>query len=291
VTEWNAKEYSRQSSLQQAMAAEVLALLVLQGNERVLDVGCGNGKITAEIAARVPNGSVLGVDASRDMIAFATSHFGPALGPNLRFAEADIRRLPFHDEFDLVVSFNALHWVPEQDTALRSVRSALRSDGRAVLRLVPAGQRKSIEDVIEDVRRSPWWSAHFQGFHQPYVHLTPGQYAARAERCGFRVLRIDTEERAWDFQTREAFLAFSEVTMVEWTRHLPELERPAFICDVLDRYRSVAADRPGEENTFKFYQMDAFLAAGPAKGGSEAGNQQAEGSGREGVNKRARQSS
>jgi trans-aconitate methyltransferase len=273
MTEWNAKEYARQSGLQQAMAAEVLALLVLQGNERVLDVGCGNGKITAEIAARVPNGSVLGADPSRDMITFAASHFGPALRPNLRFAEADVRRLPFRDEFDLVVSFNALHWVPEQDAALRSIRSALRSEGRAVLRLVPAGPRKSIEDVIEDVRRSPRWSDHFQGFHQPYVHLTPGQYAALAEGCGFRVLRLDTEERAWDFQTREAFLAFSEVTMVEWTRRLPEPERQAFIVDVLDRYRSVAAERPGDENTFKFYQMDVFLAARPETGECETGKQ------------------
>src|SRR5690349_9103850 len=99
MTEWNADEYARQSSLQQAMASEVLARLDLQGTERVLDVGCGNGKITAEIAARVPRGSVVGVDPSREMIAFASNHFSPALRPNLRFVEADVRYLPFHDEF------------------------------------------------------------------------------------------------------------------------------------------------------------------------------------------------
>lgn len=269
MTEWNANEYARQSSLQQAMASEVLARLDLQGTERVLDIGCGNGKITAEIAARVPRGSVLGVDPSRDMIAFASSHFGSASRPNLRFAEADVRRLSFHDEFDLVVSFNALHWVPEQDAALRSIRSALKSEGRAVLRLVPAGQRKSLEDVIEDVRQLPKWSDYFQGFHKPYVHLTPEQYAALAERNGFRVLDLHTEEKGWDFKTREAFLAFCQVTLVEWTRLLPEGERSTFILDVLDRYRPVAADRPGEENTFKFYQMNVLLA--PSPGGTERG--------------------
>jgi trans-aconitate methyltransferase len=265
MTEWNADEYARQSSLQQAMANEVLARLDLQGTERVLDVGCGNGRITAEIAARVPRGSVVGVDPSRDMIAFASSHFGPALRPNLRFAEADVRRLPFRDEFDLVVSFNALHWVPEQDAALRSIRSALRSEGQAILRFVPAGERKSLEDVIEDVRRLPKWSDHFQGFHKPYVHLTPEQYAALAERNGFQVLHLDTEEKGWDFKTRRAFLAYCQVTLVEWTRLLPESERSAFILDVLDRYRSVAADRPGEENTFKFYQMNVLLAPRPGE--------------------------
>jgi trans-aconitate 2-methyltransferase len=262
MTEWNATEYARRSGLQQTMAEEVLALLDLEGSEWVLDVGCGDGKITAEIAARVPRGSVVGVDASQDMISFASSHFGPTVRPNLRFEVADARLLPFRNEFNLVVSFNALHWVPEQDAALGSIRSAMLSEGRALLRLVPAGERKSLENVIEETRRSSRWSAHFQGFHDPYLHLTPEQYAAAAERNGLRVLRIHTETKAWDFKSREAFFAFSAVGFVEWTRRLPEAERPTFINDVLDRYQLVAADRVGEENTFKFYQMDVTLAPG-----------------------------
>jgi trans-aconitate 2-methyltransferase len=259
MTEWNATEYVRQSSLQQAMAAEVLALLTLTGNERVLDVGCGDGRVTAEIAARLPHGSVVGVDPSREMIAFASTHFGQR--PNLRFAEGDARSLPFQGEFDLVVSFNALHWVPEQGIALRAIRAALRPGGRAQLRMVSKGPRKSLEHVIEDVRQSPPWSAHFEAFKKPYLHLTVGQYAMLAEESGFWVQRVATEDKAWDFKTREAFAAFSQATMVEWTRHLPEAVRPAFIREVLARYGQVAADRPSEENMFKFYQMDISLAA------------------------------
>ena len=118
MTEWDAAEYARRSSLQEAMAEEALALLNLEGSQRVLDVGCGDGKITAQIAARLSNGTVTGVDSSQDMIGFASSHFGPTLRPNLRFEVADARCLPFREEFDLVVSFNALHWVPEQEAAL-----------------------------------------------------------------------------------------------------------------------------------------------------------------------------
>jgi trans-aconitate 2-methyltransferase len=259
MTEWDAAEYSRRSGLQEAMAEEVLALLDLKGSERVLDVGCGDGKITTEIAARVPRGSVVGVDASQDMISFASSHFGPTARPNLRFEVADARLLPFRNEFNLVVSFNALHWVPEQDAALRSIRSAMTSDGRALLRLVPAGERKSLENVIEETRRSSRWVAYFREFRDPYLHLTPEQYAAAAERNGLRVLRIHTEATTWDFKSRSAFFAFCSVGFVEWTRCLPEAERPEFINDVLDGYQSIAADRPGEENTFKFYQMDVTL--------------------------------
>lgn len=260
MTEWNAAKYVQQSGLQQAMADEVLALLQLEGSERILDIGCGDGRITAEIAARVPRGSVVGVDRSHDMISFASSRFDPALQPNLRFEVADAGSLPFREEFDLVISFNALHWLPDQDAALRSIRTAMKPRALAQLRLVPKGERKSLEDVLEETRTSSRWTGYFQAFRDPYLHLTPVQYGLAAERNGLYVRHIQTEAKSWDFKSREAFFAFGTVTFVEWTRLLPESERPAFINGVLDRYQIVAADHPGEENTFKFYQMDILLA-------------------------------
>src|SRR5438477_952823 len=223
MTEWNAAGYSRISSLQAAMAQEVLALLDLKGSERILDVGCGEGKITAEIASRVPRGSVVGVDPSRDMIGFAKRHFtltmpsgafkvsrrdplvraGPALSHgmtervatlrNLRFEVADALRLSFKDEFDLAVSFNALHWIPDQDAALRSIRSAVVPGGKAQFRLVTVGARRSLESVVEETRAALEWKAYFKNFQDPYLRLTPDEYVAVAERNGFRVLRVNTQ--------------------------------------------------------------------------------------------------
>jgi len=241
------------------MAREQLARLTLGGAERILDIGCGDGKVTAELAARVPRGSVLGIDPSRDMIAFASSHFGPSVRPNLRFELADARCLPYREEFDLVVSFNALHWVPEQGAALRSIRTALRPAGQTLLRFVPQGRRTCLEDVIEDVRQSARWADYFTGFQRPYVHFRAEEYRGLAEHNGFQVLRMHTEDRVWDFKTREGFVAFGRATFVAWTRFLPEGDWQAFITDVLDRYRSVAADSPQEANTFKFYQMEVVL--------------------------------
>jgi len=143
----------------------------------------------------------------------------------------------------------------------------MKPDGIAQLRLVPKGERKSLEDVLEETRGSPQWMSYFCDFHDPYLHLTPEQYAALTEENGLRVRQVNTKSNAWDFQSREAFFAFGSVTFVEWTRRLPESERPAFITDVLDRYRSVAASQPGEENTFKFYQMDIRLARTDAGSG------------------------
>ncbi|QNI31929.1 class I SAM-dependent methyltransferase [Alloacidobacterium dinghuense] len=258
MTEWNAAGYARISMLQATMAEEVLALLNLRGDEHILDVGCGNGKTTTEIAVRVPQGKVVGVDASAAMVAFATSNNQHA---NLEFTVADARHLPFTQEFDLVVSFNALHWIPEQALALQSIHSSLKPGGRAQLRLVPKGERKSLENVIEETRLSPQWSDYFNSFHDPYLHLTPEEYAGLAEQQGFRVLSKHTAAKAWDFQSRAAFEAFGSVTFIEWTQHLPEPQRPNFVKDVLDRYRPVACDSAGEEYFFRFYQMDIMLSA------------------------------
>lgn len=175
MTEWNAVGYAQISGLQEAMAGEQLALLTLAGTERILDVGCGNGKITAQIAARLPRGSALGIDPSHDMIAFASSHFGAPAHPNLGFEVGNVRRLAYRNEFDLVISFNALHWVIEQGEALRSIRQALKPAGLGVLRFVPGGERRSIEEVIEETRKSAPWAGYLQGFRQPYVHFTPAQ--------------------------------------------------------------------------------------------------------------------
>ena len=176
---------------------------------------------------------------------------------------ADVRKLKFQNEFDPVVSFNALHWVPEQAQALNSIRSALKPNGRAVLRFVPQGQRTCLEDVIEQTRESDRWKKYFTDFRRPYVHFTPDEYQALAEQCGFDVVKLDLEEGAWYFKTREGFAAFARATFAEWTRRLPEPQWDAFITDVLDRYQSIAADNPQELHTFKYYQLEVVLTPDP----------------------------
>ena len=83
-----------------------------------------------------------------------------------------------------------------------------------------------------------------------------------AEKSGFQVHRLSLEDKAWDFKSRDGFLAFARATFVAWTTRLPESQWEAFINDVLDRYQSVAANSQAELNTFKFYQLEVGLVAG-----------------------------
>jgi trans-aconitate methyltransferase len=255
MTEWNAAGYEQVSALQKQLADDALASLLLKGTERILDIGCGDGRITAEVAQRVAQGSVLGLDPSRNMIAYAQQRFAPAQYPNLRYTAGDARALNFMAEFDLVISFNALHWVHEQVTALKGICAALKPRGQTLLRFVPRGARPNLEAIIEETAHTPRWASYFAGVPAPYAHFTPDEYRALAQSAGLRVIDISLLDSSWDFKQSAGFKAWARVTFVEWTRHLPKDDVDAFIDDSLARYARLI----GDDHTFKFYQMTSVL--------------------------------
>lgn len=262
IDDWHAAEYTQHSSLQEAMAAEVLALLALRGDERVLDVGCGDGRITAQIADRVPAGTVVGVDASPDMIAHARQAYaagGTHARPRLSFDVADARALPFTAEFDLLVSFNALHWVHDAALPLRGIAAALRPGGRAQLRMVTHGSTASLEEVAEATRKLPPWAGYFAAFDDPYLRLAADAYAALAEAAGLRTSKVTTQLRAWDFHTDEAFFGFCSAGFGAWTQRLPAALHRPFVEEVIRAYRQATRSGPAEANLFRFYQSDFML--------------------------------
>ena len=88
-TKWNAADYAANSTVQLNWAREIIARLNLRGDEHILDVGCGDGKITAEMARAVPRGAVVGTDFSPEMIGFAQKTFPCSKNPNLEFHVMD----------------------------------------------------------------------------------------------------------------------------------------------------------------------------------------------------------
>lgn len=256
---WQGDDYARHSSLQEAMAAEVLSRLTLRGDELLLDLGCGDGKLSARIAERLPRGSVLGVDASADMIAFARDQFGRGALGNLGFEVADARALNYAARFDTLVSFNALHWVPEQALALQGIARALRPDGRAHLRLVTRSALTSLEETAEAVRQEPRWMPHFAGFSDPYLRLDAPQYVALAAQQGLECLTCESASKRWDFGSDEAFFGFCHAGFGAWTHRLPEALRRDFVAEVMQRYLALIDRAFGERHTFHFTQTDIVL--------------------------------
>ena len=125
---WNADDYAANSSAQTQWAQEIISKLDLRGNEVVLDVGCGDGKISAQIARVVKDGEVLGIDLSADMIRRASQTFPSSSNPNLEFLRMDAAGMALPQRFDIAFSNAALHWVQDHPAVLRGVRSCLNLD-------------------------------------------------------------------------------------------------------------------------------------------------------------------
>ena len=146
---WDAADYAANSVVQQTWARELISKLNLLGDEHILDVGCGDGKVTAEIAKAVPHGSATGVDASAEMIAFAQKTFPKDKCPNLEFQVMDAREIKFDRQFDFLFSNAALHWVDDHQKFLQGAASVLKSGGRLV---VSCGGKGNAHDVFVAMR-------------------------------------------------------------------------------------------------------------------------------------------
>jgi trans-aconitate 2-methyltransferase len=254
VIDWSGDDYAEISGLQRAMITDAMAGLVFSHDEWVLDIGCGDGFLTRAIADMVPDGYAVGADASHRMITTAASAAtSRTSGP--RFVVADARRLPFGEAFDAVVSFNALHWVPQQTEALQQVAASLRPGGRATVQMVCASPRASLESVMMNTSQNSSWASRFVGFTAPFVHVDPDTYGALAASAGLTLEKVTVTDREWDFGSREAFQRWCGVGSTAWTDRLPEADRDRFVTEAVDHYEPMAG-RPG---LFRFTQMRAEL--------------------------------
>jgi Trans-aconitate methyltransferase len=137
---WNAQDYAQNSQAQQQWAKELMAGLQLTGRETVLDLGCGDGKVTAEIAGIVGRGAVVGIDNSDAMIALAKRRYPEKQHPNLSFRVMDAGSLSFTEGFDVVFSNAVLHWVKQHQPVIDGLYRSLKTGGKILLRM--GGQRR-----------------------------------------------------------------------------------------------------------------------------------------------------
>ncbi|MFL6414376.1 MAG: class I SAM-dependent methyltransferase [Bryobacteraceae bacterium] len=139
---WDTELYEAQHAFVWQLGAGLIDVLAPKPGERVLDVGCGTGQLTQQIADR--GADVLGVDASPEMIGQARQNF-----PRLRFALQDAASMAFDGEFDAVFSNAALHWILDAERAADSMARALRTGGRLVLEMGGRGNIRQIQQAVK----------------------------------------------------------------------------------------------------------------------------------------------
>lgn len=241
---WNASDYAEQSSAQKQWAAELLDKLDLRGDEDVLDMGCGDGHISAEIAVRVPQGSTTGIDNSGEMVAHARETHRRRLHPNLRFLQADARALPFEAAFDVVFSNAVLHWVRDHRAVLAGVSRSLRPSGRLLFQMGGLGNASEIIRSADDVMRRPRWRDHFNGFVPTYAFYGPDDYEGWLAEAGFSPVRLELIPKDMTHQGAAGLAGWIRTTWLPYTERVPDVERPTFISEVVARYLE---DHPADE--------------------------------------------
>lgn len=233
---WNAADYAANSVVQQTWARELIAKLKLRGDEHILDVGCGDGKVTAEIAQALPQGSVTGLDASPQMIEFAKQTFPAAQFSNLRFRVMDARKIKFDRRCDLVFSNAALHWVDDHQAILRGVASVLKPGGRLT---VSCGGKGNAHDVFLALRpemRLKRWSEFFRRMPMPYFFYAPGDYEKWLPKSGFEIKHLQLAAKDATYDGAAGFATWLRTTWIPYVQRVPEALREEFIAAVTARY-------------------------------------------------------
>lgn len=238
MAHWNPADYHAHSSIQQAWARELIDKLGLQPHEHVLDVGCGDGKVTAEIAGLLPGGRVVGIDSSAEMIRFARLEFPNVRCPNLRFEVADARELKFDAEFDAVFSNAALHWIAGDHRAvLAGIARALRPGGRILLQMGGRGNAAQVIACVDEMRSSePWKKCFPTDFAFPYGFFGPDEYRPWLAEAGLIARRVELIPKDMVHTSRDSLAGWIRTTWLPYTEHVPTELRPAFIDEIVDRF-------------------------------------------------------
>lgn len=235
------KGYAKNSSLQWNWAISALERYSWKGDERVLDLGCGDGKITAWIANNKTRGLSVGLDVAPAMVLFASETHRDC--PNLLFLEGDISKLPFFEQFDLITAFCSLHYVVEQEEGLKAIRRSLYPGGKFLF-VAPGRDGTSLGPLSETLIQSAKWAGFFPAFRRQRVYYTKDAYQALLEKTGFRVISFQAAHDAVRFQDQSALLDWLR-PLVNYTAHLPDELREEFLKDLADQMLSFAL--PAEE--------------------------------------------
>ena len=234
--QWNPSDYERNSSAQERAAEAVITRLNLRGDEHILDIGCGDGKVTAKMAALVPQGRVTGVDSSPEMIDFAGKKFPPAECPNLRFERADAQNLKYSDEFDIAVSFACLHWVKDHLAVLRGISRSLKPGGRVFIQCGGRGKDDDIFSLARRIIKSEKWSGYFRDYSNPHGIYGPDEYHDWLSQAGLEEITASVTVRDMLMPGREGLDGFIRTTWLSLTSRIPEEKREKFIAEIADRY-------------------------------------------------------
>ncbi len=222
---WDGARYDRVAGPMTGWGLHVLERLPLQGDETVLDAGCGSGRVTEQLAERLPAGRIIALDASPSMVAAARERLA-RFGDRVRYVVADLGQpLPLDARsVDAILSTAALHWVPDHDRLFAHLASPLRPGGRLVAQCGGAGNIASVQAVLAGIG---------DGWTGPWTFATPEETRARLERAGFADIETWLQDEPTTLEPGAPFVEYLRtVALGAHLERLPPEDRDAFVLAV-----------------------------------------------------------
>ena len=238
MSDWDAARYHRVSDPQHGWGLRVLERLAPAAGERILDLGCGSGRLTSDLTRSAAALFVVGLDRSAAMLAEARVH----VRDRAQFVHADAVALPFTAHFDAVFSAATFHWVADHDRLFREIYRALRPGGRLVAQAGGGRNLALLRGRSEALQREPPFAPYFTSWKEPWRYAGVDDTRERLTAAGFVDIEIALEPAPTGFADRDSYGEF--VACVCLRRQLdlvPANLREAYLQPLVDL---AAADRP-----------------------------------------------
>lgn len=227
---WDPEVYEKNSEFQYESALLLLEHLPIKSNQKILDIGCGSGKITAALAKRVYNGTLTGIDSSEKMIRYAKQRY--SIIENLNFFEMDAEALQFDNlglkknYYDWVISFWTLSWVKQHEKVIFGITQCLAKNGSIFL-LIPFNNA-TLENTFLELRKRKIWRKYFINFQTPENNFCPKLYKTLIEKYGFIKTSYISKKITKEFSDRESLIKFIR-PWLPYLDPIPEFARDSFL--------------------------------------------------------------
>jgi trans-aconitate 2-methyltransferase len=227
--DWDGADYDRVSGVMEALGREVLERLELQGDEHVLDAGCGSGRITEELIGRLPRGHAIAVDQSPSMVAAARRRLGE--DADIRVMDLLALDLQLERPLDAVLSTATFHWIADHDRLFRELRSVLARGGRLVAQCGGEGNIAILRASANEVCAREPYAEHFRDWQPPWNYAGPQQTRERLLAAGFTQAECWLQPAPREPPEPREFL--STIVLGPHVQQLPEELRERYMDDVL----------------------------------------------------------
>jgi trans-aconitate 2-methyltransferase len=236
--EWDAGEYEELSAPQTRWGVEVLERLGARGDEDAIDAGCGTGRVTELLLAKLPGGSVLAVDGSRAMVEAAGQRF--AGEPRVRVERQDLLSLEVEEPVDLIFSTATFHWIADHDRLFESLALALKPHGRLVAQCGGEGNIARATRATKETMEEERFREYFEGWQDDKYYADSQTTAGRLEAAGFEEIETWLHDEVAAFDSIDELARFlATVVLGGHMERLPEEERGAFAAAVAAKITAV----------------------------------------------------